>query len=205
MESYEDMNHIISNFEIVEIPCIELSFKSIPEKKDGIIIYMKGQLEVVSDNSFREQISNIIDSGYITLIFQMDELLYSDGPGFDSFLFFLEQCKFKGGDMIMCNVNPNIYETYKLLGFTEHLNIQADIDSALQQLFNDEVINNIFPIIFLCPKCEKKYKATKSGRFRCGECKTIFAIDQKGKIWTSLKKEEKISDVLEIEDNDYFT
>jgi ribosomal protein L37AE/L43A len=43
--------------------------------------------------------------------------------------------------------------------------------------------SDVFPKIFQCPICSKKLKATKSGRFRCSECKTILAIDNSGQVF----------------------
>ena len=42
---------------------------------------------------------------------------------------------------------------------------------------------DLFPKIFQCPICSKKLKATRSGRFRCSECKTILAIDKAGQVF----------------------
>ena len=42
---------------------------------------------------------------------------------------------------------------------------------------------DVFPKIFKCPICGKKLKATKPGRFRCSECKTILAIDNSGQVF----------------------
>ncbi|MCP4178729.1 MAG: anti-sigma F factor antagonist, partial [bacterium] len=43
--------------------------------------------------------------------------------------------------------------------------------------------SDIFPKIFRCPICSKKLKASKAGRFRCSECKTILAIDNSGQVF----------------------
>jgi len=43
--------------------------------------------------------------------------------------------------------------------------------------------NGIFPKTFNCPICSKRLKASRAGRFRCSECKTILAIDNSGQVF----------------------
>ena len=42
------------------------------------------------------------------------------------------------------------------------------------------VAESIFPKVFACPMCTKHLRATRSGRFRCSECKSILAINDQG-------------------------
>ena len=46
-----------------------------------------------------------------------------------------------------------------------------------------EVEEKVFPKIFACPVCSKRLKASKAGRFRCSECKTILAIDNQAQVF----------------------
>ena len=50
--------------------------------------------------------------------------------------------------------------------------------------FSEEPVvqESFFPKVFACPVCAKKLKATKAGRFRCSECKSILAIDNQGQV-----------------------
>ena len=41
---------------------------------------------------------------------------------------------------------------------------------------------SVFPVIFSCPVCSKRLKATHAGRFRCSECKSILAVDSQGQV-----------------------
>ena len=80
--------------------------------------------------------------------------------------------------VVLSNIRPPA--NYERADF----NIKDTTDEAIQ-FFKQEVIteDEIFPKIFSCPVCSKRLKATKSGRFRCSECKTILAIDNQGEVF----------------------
>ena len=75
------------------------------------------------------------------------------------------------------------------LGIKHYIvNIKDTVDDAMKFFAKDassseSSTSDLFPKIFACPVCSKKLKATKSGRFRCSECKTILAIDNQGQVF----------------------
>lgn len=79
------------------------------------------------------------------------------------------------------SIQPKVYEVFQLLGFSQFYNIKESIEDAIK-FFSETTVSNvsIFPKIVSCPVCSKRLKATKSGRFRCSECKSILAIDSQG-------------------------
>ena len=109
---------------------------------------------------------------------------YVSSTGIGSFTAFLKLVKPKGGDVVLLEIQPKVYEVFQLLGFSQFFNIKDSTDDAIQ-FFKQEIIteDEIFPKIFSCPVCSKRLKATKSGRFRCSECKTILAIDNQGQVF----------------------
>ncbi|WHE97443.1 STAS domain-containing protein, partial [Treponema pallidum] len=99
--------------------------------------------------------------------------------GIGSFTAFLKTVKPKGGDIVLLDIQPKVYEVFQLLGFSQFFNIRDSIADAVS-LFRNKVSPlkvDTFPKVFSCPICSKKLKATKQGRFRCSECKTILALD----------------------------
>lgn len=81
--------------------------------------------------------------------------------------------------------HKQILEWYK-----NNTNIEVVYEGIFQVSFykNDKCITfesngTYFPKIFSCPVCSKRLKATKSGRFRCSECKSILAVDKKARVF----------------------
>jgi hypothetical protein len=87
------------------------------------------------------------------------------------------------GDLVLLDVQPKVYEVFQLLGFSQFFNIRGTVEEAVTYLQGDAATGVIFPKIFNCPICAKKLKATKPGRFRCSECKTIISVDGIGQFF----------------------
>ena len=70
---------------------------------------------------------------------------------------------------------------------SKFFNIKDSVDDSIKFFNKDSSSSDtsldLFPKIFACPVCSKKLKATKAGRFRCSECKTILAIDNQGQVF----------------------
>ena len=91
----------------------------------------------------------------------------------------------RGGDLVLLEIQPKVYEVFQLLGFSQFFNIKENLDEAVSFFAarGEEGKGAIFPRIFKCPICSKKLRASKAGRFRCSECKTILAIDNAGQVF----------------------
>jgi len=89
----------------------------------------------------------------------------------------------KGGDIVLLEIQPKVYEVFQLLGFSQFFNIKDTTEEAVSFFKNGSpVSSSIFPKVFACPVCTKRLRATRSGRFRCSECKSILAIDAQGNV-----------------------
>ncbi|MFW6223263.1 MAG: STAS domain-containing protein, partial [Spirochaetota bacterium] len=119
------------------------------------------------------------------LIFHCSGLNYVSSTGIGSFTAFLQAVKPRGGDLVLLEIQPKVYEVFQLLGFSQFFNIKDNLDEAVEFFKKGGVSteSEVFPKIFKCPICSKKLKATKAGRFRCSECKTILAIDNSGQVF----------------------
>ncbi len=87
----------------------------------------------------------------------------------------------------MLEIQPKVYEVFQLLGFSQFFNIKDSLEDAIKFFQgggnSDASDNGIFPKTFNCPICSKRLKASRAGRFRCSECKTILAIDNSGQVF----------------------
>jgi hypothetical protein len=81
-------------------------------------------------------------------------------------------------------IQPKVYEVFQLLGFAQFFNIKSTADEAIAY-FNNGGSNSdssVFPVVISCLVCNKKLRATKSGRFRCSGCRSILAINENGEV-----------------------
>ncbi len=163
------------------------SLKITLEKREAIpnclYIYLNGYIDTYNSNFFQKKITKVVEAGFINLIFNCSTLSYVSSTGIGSFTSFLKMIKPKGGDIVLLEIQPKVYEVFQLLGFSQFFNIKDSADEALNFFKSGAGLkDSLFPKVFACPVCNKNLKATRPGRFRCSECKSILAINESGQV-----------------------
>jgi anti-anti-sigma factor len=159
------------------------------EKVDGIdgclVLYLSGYIDTYNSNFFQKRINRAVESGFIRLIFNCGGLNYVSSTGIGSFTAFLKAVKPRGGDLVLLEIQPKVYEVFQLLGFSQFFNIRDTLDDAINHFRSERSgsASDIFPKTFKCPVCSTRLRANRPGRFRCSNCKTILAIDQTGQVF----------------------
>ena len=183
-------NDIVPGFDDERDDSLKIKLQQITDADGCLLLYLTGYIDTYNSNYFQKRVQRVIDAGYIRLIFQCGGLNYVSSTGIGSFTTFLKAVKPQGGDVVLLDVQPKVYEVFQLLGFSQFFNIKESLDESVSFFRSADPITDddtgeevsIFPKIFGCPICSKKLKALKTGRFRCSECKTILAIDDAGQV-----------------------
>lgn len=178
-------NDIVSGFDDEKDDSLKIRLQKVDAAEGCLILYLTGYIDTYNSNFFQKRVSRAVEAGFIRLIFNCGGLNYVSSTGIGSFTAFLKAVKPRGGDLVLLEIQPKVYEVFQLLGFSQFFNIKDNINEAVD-FFSSEGkpgTSQVFPKIFQCPICSKKLKATKSGRFRCSECKTILAIDNSGQVF----------------------
>ena len=177
-------NDLIPGFNDEKDDSLKISLEKIESVENCVVLYLNGYIDTYNSNFFQKRVAKVVDAGYVNLIFNCAALNYVSSTGIGSFTAFLKQVKPKGGDVVLLEIQPKVYEVFQLLGFSQFFNIKDSMADAIN-FFKQEapIEESVFPKIFSCPVCSKSLKATRSGRFRCSECKSILAIDQQGQVF----------------------
>ncbi len=171
-------NSLIPGFDDEKDDSLKISLDKNEAVPKGIFIYLNGYIDTYNSNFFQKKITKIVEAGYTNLIFNCSALNYVSSTGIGSFTVFLKLVKPKGGDVVLLEIQPKVYEVFQLLGFSQFFNIKESTEDAINYFkAGSPVANSVFPKVFGCPVCGKKLRATRAGRFRCSECKSILAID----------------------------
>ena len=177
---------IIPGFDSEKDESLKIDLQKITGVDGGLSLILSGYIDTYNSNSFQKRVQKAIDSGYKRLIFNCSGLNYVSSTGIGSFTAFLKTLKSVGGDLVLLDVQPKVYEVFQLLGFSQFFNIRGNQDYA-ENYFkgggSQVEVNTVFPHNFNCPICSKRLKAVKAGRFRCSECKTILAVDETGSVF----------------------
>jgi anti-anti-sigma factor len=179
-------NDIVPGFDEEKDESLKIRLQKIDTAEGCLVLYLTGYIDTYNSNFFQKRVNRAIESGFIRLIFHCSGLNYVSSTGIGSFTAFLKAVKPRGGDLVLLEIQPKVYEVFQLLGFSQFFNIKDNLDEAVAFFSTggaSKVESDLFPKIFKCPICSKKLKATKPGRFRCSECKTILAIDNAGQVF----------------------
>ncbi len=180
-------NNLIPGFDDEKDDSLKILLEAAPSVDNCLILYLNGYIDTYNSSFFQKRIAKVVEAGYVNLIFNCAALNYVSSTGIGSFTSFLKMVKPKGGDVVLLEIQPKVYEVFQLLGFSQFFNIKDSVDDALKffdkSSSSPDTTLDLFPKIFACPVCSKKLKATKAGRFRCSECKTILAIDNQGQVF----------------------
>jgi anti-anti-sigma factor len=177
-------NEIVPGFDDEKDESLKIQLQKVDGVEGCLILYLNGYIDTYNSNYFQKRVAKAIEKGFIKLIFQCNGLNYVSSTGIGSFTAFLKSVKPRGGDLVLLEIQPKVYEVFQLLGFSQFFNIRENLDESVNY-FRAGVVESVslFPKVFSCPICSKKLKALKPGRFRCSECKTILAIDNGGQVF----------------------
>lgn len=177
-------NNLVPGFNDEKDDSLKITLEKIENVDNGLIIYLNGYIDTYNSSFFQKRISKVVEAGFINLIFNCSSLNYVSSTGIGSFTAFLKLIKPKGGDIVLLEIQQKVYEVFQLLGFSQFFNIKDSLTEAIDFFKQGApVAESIFPKIFSCPVCSKRLKATRAGRFRCSECKSILAIDNYGQVF----------------------
>jgi len=180
----DNNNAIIPGFDNEKDDSLTIVLRKAEGVNRGIFIYLSGYIDTYNSSFFQKQVSKVIEAGYINLIFNCSSLNYVSSTGIGSFTVFLKVVKPKGGDVVLLEIQTKVYEVFQLLGFSQFFNIKSTAEEAVAFFSNGgtQTQNSVFPLVISCPVCNKKLRATKSGRFRCSGCRSILAISDSGEV-----------------------
>ncbi len=176
-------NNIVAGFDDEKDDSLKITLESVSDTSKCIILFLNGYIDTYNSSFFQKAVSKVVTAGYINLIFNCAGLNYVSSTGIGSFTAFLKLVKPKGGDIVLLEIQPKVYEVFQLLGFSQFFNIKESRETAIE-VFNQapQAPIGAFPKTFGCPMCAKKLRVNKAGRYRCSECKTILAINDQGSV-----------------------
>jgi anti-anti-sigma factor len=179
---------------------IKDSLKITPMQVGGdgktVQLILTGYLDTYNSPEFQMHVNQLIDSGINRIIFNCNGLNYISSTGIGAFTAFLKNLKQKKGDMVLFGLQNKVIDVFQLLGFTKFFKIAEDLDLALGMLegtgagapaggLAEAEAVPLFPLIFECPHCAKKLKASKPGKYRCSGCRGIIKVDEQGTVTTA--------------------
>ena len=158
-------NEIVPGFDDEKDDSLKIRLQKIEEIDRCLVLYLTGYIDTYNSNYFQKRVQKAIEAGYIKLIFHCGGLNYVSSTGIGSFTAFLKAVKPRGGDLVLLEIQPKVYEVFQLLGFSQFFNIKENLDEAVSFFAakGEEGKGATFPRIFKCPICSPEAQGFQVG------------------------------------------
>ena len=181
-------NAIIEGFDDEKDDGLSIFLESCEKEPGCIKIHLNNRIDNYNSAFFQRAVGKVVEAGYRHLLFCCSGLSYVSSTGIGAFTFILKTLQTGGSNMALLGVQSRVYDIFELLGFTSFFSFFGREEEALSALRGTKAEApkpNAFPLIFTCPKCSKKLKTSKPGKYSCSACKTKIVVGSNGnvRIW----------------------
>ncbi|MBA7623016.1 hypothetical protein ES703_30406 [subsurface metagenome] len=110
---------------------------------------------------------------------------------------FTIECKSSDKKFMAIYLQSKVMDIFQLPSFIKFLKRAMDVEGSMvlikgstkgetqEAAMVEEITgpdDSVFPLIFQCPRCEKKFKTSKPGKFRCSSCQVIIRVSESGEV-----------------------
>jgi anti-sigma B factor antagonist len=162
---------IVPGFDEEEDNALKIRLQRIDER--CIVFYLDGRIDFYNYVTTEKKFTMAIERGFARIIVEARGLNYMSSSGIGILVSIMNSLRPRNGNLVFMHLQPTVSQVVDLLGYKKWVTIAENLDEAVRS-FSAEVKD--WPFVFRCPICDKRLKASRAGRFRCGECKTILAI-----------------------------
>ena len=99
----------------------------------GIVVSVKGRMDAVSSPDFEKQLKELIETGVICFVIDLNDLEYISSAGLRSILTSAKKLKGKEGRLILAGLKDVVKEVFEISGFSAIIPIYDSAESALDQ------------------------------------------------------------------------
>jgi anti-anti-sigma factor len=153
-------------------------------------VHLAGRIDTYNSSYFQKSADLLLSTGFYFLVFCCGGLSYVSSAGIGVFAEIHKAVKSLDGEMFMVDLQPQVYEVFSILGYTNFFSFRETADDAIENIRHSagQRVSTAarFPISFPCPSCKARLKAAKPGKFLCSTCRTRLVVDETGaaRIWS---------------------
>ena len=102
---------------------------------EGIAVMQpEGFVNAHTVRQFESALEELIQAGKFTILMDCEGLTYISSAGLGAIMGLIEPIREKGGDILLCNLQRNVYSIFDTLGFTQLYRVFGSREEALQAL-----------------------------------------------------------------------
>ena len=114
---------LLLDFDRDSIEDLSISLELDEESPNTIIIKPVGYINIYTNSYFEKQIENLIDLGFINLIFDMSKIEYVSAVGIGSLIYAVNRVNEYNGEVFLSNIPMHVIEVFKLPGFAKYFSL----------------------------------------------------------------------------------
>ena len=102
---------------------------------DGVaVVQPEGFINAHTVRQFESALEDLVQSGRFTILLDCEGLSYISSAGLGAIMGLIEPIRENGGDILLCNLQRNVYSIFDTLGFTQLYRVFGSREEALQAL-----------------------------------------------------------------------
>lgn len=102
---------------------------------DGVAVMQpEGFVNAHTVLQFESALEELVRAGKYTILMDCRDLTYISSAGLGAIMGLIEPVREKGGDILLCNLQKNVYSIFDTLGFTQLYRVFTSRDEALQSI-----------------------------------------------------------------------
>ena len=160
-------NDIVPGFDDEKDDSLKIRLQKVDSVDNCLTLFLTGYIDTYNSNFFQKRVGKAIEAGFIRLIFNCGGLNYVSSTGIGSFTAFLKAVKPRGGDIVLLEIQPKVYEVFQLLGFSQFFNIK---DNGMRRWLSSSRATRARPLpssrrYFLAPSAIKSSRRRSPAGF----------------------------------------
>jgi len=104
---------------------------------DVAIILPAGFINAHTVRDFEDALEQLVQDGRYTILVNCKELNYISSAGLGAIMGLIETVREHGGDILLSNLQDNVFAIFDTLGFTQLYRVFSDEDQAMAALAPD--------------------------------------------------------------------
>ncbi|GAB4368379.1 MAG: hypothetical protein Kow0042_09500 [Calditrichia bacterium] len=111
---------------------IDIQTELLDKENNVVLVKLGGYIDQANVYLLQREIDQYIQNGYFKLIFDLGNLVYMSSAGWGVIIGEIKRFRENGGDIKLVNMNPEIYEIYRMLEFYHILPEYPTLKDALR-------------------------------------------------------------------------
>lgn len=172
---------IVKGFDEGKDGSLKIQLEKVERVPGCLALHLSGYIDAYNQHYFQQKATMAVEEGFTRLILDMRGVNFIGSTGVGGLVSLMRTLRSKNGDVVLQQMQSKVFEVLQLLGFSRFFTVSDGLEESIAFLTKAPP-TAMFPKVFACPICAVKLRASRAGRFRCSQCRTILALAETGTV-----------------------